>query len=391
MIIDIKISSEELDDRKKRLEKARRIEEPDRVPVLPYVNSRYWLPKIGVPFDKYFSGPREMLEAQLIGQKWFLENIKCDKHEITVVPEFLFVEDPSSLGAEVEFVSDDIPWIKRPHLLQNEGDIEIVRRADPVRGGLHGRQLDWYDEMKRVASEYTVRLVDGAEIPVEDCVRLHCGGFGGTSWVATDLRGAEQFNMDLYDRPAWVKELLDIVADKTIEWIDYHREYCNGDAYVLNESRREEIFIGDDATALMSPEHYLEFGLPPLKKVADHFRSRYGLRIIAHNCGKVDHLIEHIALELRPDEYWGFSYLTDKRLIERYMAGKTVLSGGVSPVTIHEGTPEEVKRETREAIEVFAPHRGYIIMDGNNIAPGSPIQNINAMYEAAEEYGSYRD
>jgi len=30
-----------------------------------------------------------------------------------------------------------------------------------------------------------------------------------------------------------------------------------------------------------------------------------------------------------------------------------------------------------------------IIQDGNNIAPGSPLENINAMMEAAEEYGSY--
>jgi uroporphyrinogen-III decarboxylase len=390
MIIDIEITSEELDARRKRLSMAKRIEEPDRVPVLPYVNSRYWLPKIGISFKDYFSSPKNMLEAQLFGQKWFLENIKCDKHEITVVPEFLFVEDPSSLGAEVEFLSDDIPWIKRPHLLQNEEDIETVRSADPVYGGLHGLQLEWYDKMKQIASEYIVKLIDGTEIPVEDCVCLHCGGFGGTSWVATDLRGAEQFNMDLYDRPVWVKKLLDIVADKTIEWIDYHREYCDGDAYILNETRRGEIFIGDDAIALMSPVHFLEFGLPPLKKVADHFRDKRGLKIIMHNCGRVDHLIEHIALELHPDEYWGFSYLTDKQLIKRHMAGKTVLSGGISPVTIHEGTPEEVKMETREAIEVFAPSRGYIIMDGNNIAPESPIENINAMYEAAEEYGRYQ-
>jgi uroporphyrinogen decarboxylase len=140
----------------------------------------------------------------------------------------------------------------------------------------------------------------------------------------------------------------------------------------------------------MSPRHYAKFGLPPLKKVADHFRDRHGLRVIAHNCGKVDHLIEQIADELRPDEYWGFSYLTDKRLIERCMAGRTVLSGGINPVTIFDGSPDQVKREAREAIEIFAPHKGYILMDGNNIAPGSPIENINAMHEAAEEFGRYR-
>lgn len=29
-------------------------------------------------------------------------------------------------------------------------------------------------------------------------------------------------------------------------------------------------------------------------------------------------------------------------------------------------------------------------MDGRNIAPGTPVENINVMVEAAEEYGPYR-
>jgi uroporphyrinogen-III decarboxylase len=34
--------------------------------------------------------------------------------------------------------------------------------------------------------------------------------------------------------------------------------------------------------------------------------------------------------------------------------------------------------------------RGLIIQDGNNIPPGSPLANINAMMEAAELYGRYQ-
>lgn len=388
--IDIALTSEELAARRERVQRTKRLEEPDRVPVMPYLNSRYWLPYIGVSFHDYFASPRQMLEAQLLGQKWVLENIRCDKHEITVVPEFLFVENASAFGAEIVFPNDDIPWIKRPPLIQKEEDLEILRRADVVHGGLHGRQLQWYDEMKRLSSQYQIRLADGATVAVNGCVRLHCGGFSGPSWVATDLRGAEQFNMDLIDRPEWTKELLDLIVDKTIEWVDYHRSYCNGDAYILNETRRNEFFIGDDATALMSPELYQEIGLPPLQKVARHFRERRGLRILAHNCGRADHLVPFIASKLKPDEYWGFSYLTDRDLIKKNMAGRMVLCGGVSPITIHDGTPEDVEKETRELIEKFASSKGYIVMDGNNIAPGSPLANINAMHHAAERYGRFR-
>jgi hypothetical protein len=30
---------------------------------------------------------------------------------------------------------------------------------------------------------------------------------------------------------------------------------------------------------------------------------------------------------------------------------------------------------------------GFIVEDGNNLPPGSPLENINAMMEAAERHG----
>ncbi|MBS1226615.1 MAG: Uroporphyrinogen decarboxylase, partial [Candidatus Aminicenantes bacterium] len=35
----------------------------------------------------------------------------------------------------------------------------------------------------------------------------------------------------------------------------------------------------------------------------------------------------------------------------------------------------------------LGPRGGLIVQDGNNIPPGSPLANINAMMEAAEAWG----
>ena len=66
-----------------------------------------------------------------------------------------------------------------------------------------------------------------------------------------------------------------------------------------------------------------------------------------------------------------------------------MLLGNVNPMLIHSGTPDEVREATRRVIEKLAPLRGFIVQDGNNIPPGSPLENINAMMEAAETYGRY--
>jgi uroporphyrinogen-III decarboxylase len=54
---------------------------------------------------------------------------------------------------------------------------------------------------------------------------------------------------------------------------------------------------------------------------------------------------------------------------------------------IHAGTPDQVREATRRVIEKLGRYPGLIVQDGNNIPPGSPLANINAMMEAAEAWG----
>ena len=71
------------------------------------------------------------------------------------------------------------------------------------------------------------------------------------------------------------------------------------------------------------------------------------------------------------------------------MGGKVILMGGIDPVKIHDGRPADVLEDCRKNLEVFKGCRGYIMMDGHNIAPGSPIENLNMMAKAAELYGRF--
>lgn len=53
------------------------------------------------------------------------------------------------------------------------------------------------------------------------------------------------------------------------------------------------------------------------------------------------------------------------------------------------GTLEEVKEKVKKIIEIYAPGGGYILAPSHNIEPDIPVENIVAMYEAAQEYGKY--
>ena len=104
-------------------------------------------------------------------------------------------------------------------------------------------------------------------------------------------------------------------------------------------------------------------------------------------CGHTDHLLEIFANQLKINEYQGFGWAVNLDKVKQIMGGKVVLLGNVNPLLIAHGTPEQVREATRQVIERLAPCGGLIIQDGNNIAPGSPVENINAMMQAAEAHG----
>ena len=55
--------------------------------------------------------------------------------------------------------------------------------------------------------------------------------------------------------------------------------------------------------------------------------------------------------------------------------------------TLARGTPEEVKREVHELVELFGNFNGgYIGGTSPSVMPETPLDNVIAMYEAFLEY-----
>ncbi|MBI2942011.1 MAG: hypothetical protein HYY04_16395, partial [Chloroflexi bacterium] len=110
-VITIGITSDELSRRAERVARARSFQPVDRVPVLPGLYVRYWLPRIGVSFGEYFSDPEAMLRAQIHGQKWLLENVESDLVFNPIAPDFQNVREAGSLGCEIVAPADDLIWV----------------------------------------------------------------------------------------------------------------------------------------------------------------------------------------------------------------------------------------------------------------------------------------
>ena len=81
----------------------------------------------------------------------------------------------------------------------------------------------------------------------------------------------------------------------------------------------------------------------------------------------------------------------DIRLLKKKYGKKITLWGNIDLGRLLElGNPEEVRTVVKETIKVAAPGGRYILSTDNSPAlPSIPTENIIAMYDAGEEFGTY--
>ncbi len=375
--ITINVTIEELEQRKLRVNKAKNFLEVDRIPVIPAIAHRFLIPKTGTSFKDYYNDPETMLHTQILAQKWLMENIKTDAHSITgpwtgAWTDFQNTFESGSLGCEVVFPDNDIPWVGKPWI-KDESDLKKLEEMDFIHTGINAKQIEYRKRMIEIAEKYPVRFL-GGEIfyPGTNPALTHTsdGPFG----VASDLMGNTEIFEAVYERPDFVKELLRIVTNKLIEYLDF----CWQEE---NLPVPKDFAWTDDFAVSLSEEQFREIVLPFEKRLRDNFDGYLAL----HMCGRSDHLLKIFRDDLRINELQGFGYQVDLDYISEVMCGKVVLVGNVNPMLIYSGIPEQIKLECKKVINKLAPHKGFILQDGSNIPPGTPIENINAMMEAAIE------
>lgn len=368
--IGITVPYAEIERRRARVDAAYHFRYLDRVPVVPGIASRFWLHAFGKTWAEYTSDPATMLEIQVAAHKWVLENVPGDITGVGITPDlFSFYGESYALGCELG--QDELtPWIVS-HAVRDEADLAALARVDVADNRFTAAVRRWIAKMEPLLGEYQLRYADGVVKPLPD--RLNFGGGTiGVFTLATDLRGPDIY-VDLYERPAFARELLAIVTDKVIDryrWLHSLGIGVNGGTYLV-----------DDSSGALSPRLYHEFVEPCVRRVFAAIGRPYQIHIDA----PAHHLLP-IYRELDIDQLLGFGWGTTPEKVREYLGGRAVLTGNLDPSLFVLGTPADVYCAARHALEVLAPCGGFVLSEGANMPPGAHLDNIAAMVRAAEDF-----
>jgi len=143
----------------------------------------------------------------------------------------------------------------------------------------------------------------------------------------------------------------------------------------------------------IAPQTYRDLYKPFHKRVNDWVHKNTQWKTFIHSCGSVLALIEDFieaGFDILNPVQCSASGMEPLELKKRFGGRISFWGGGVDTQrTLPFGTPEEVKKEVRERIEIFGPGGGFIFNAIHNIQARTPLENVQAMFEAVREYGCY--
>jgi uroporphyrinogen decarboxylase len=196
----------------------------------------------------------------------------------------------------------------------------------------------------------------------------------------------DNFMMDLYLEPENVEKFLDALMEKHMATLE---KVCIAVGDVV-----DFIKFGDDLGGMngpfMDPDTYREVFKPRHKQLCDFTKKHSNAHTYLHSCGSIYQLIPDLieaGFEVLNPVQTNATDMEPEKLKHEFGKEVTFWGGGLESVgTLNSGTPEKVRTQVLERLEIFSKGGGYVFNTVHNILPDIPPQNVVAMFNAVKEF-----
>ena len=356
---------------------------PDQVPVSPTIHWRFaekllgryhwkdvleahnvvgsifsWRPPISIgPNSDY--DPRWGMEMRVVSERGtertYERVIRNRKGELRAIHSIGFDPADPTLGFQREyFVKDPSQW-------------DVI-------------EAYWQDELDGDGPPEHEELDEARDLVGDEGVAGTTNN--GTFARLSLMRGMEGMLLDLMDQPDRMHALIDLAYQCRKREIDSFLA-SKGDVYTYD--------ICWATGAGISPDMFAEWVLPDLIKVCDLVRDLPDKYIGFYTLGRIGGFLD-MMVRAGPDFIASFEQnegditLADAK---RRVGDKICLIGNFDPLILQDGSLEDARREARRCIEEGMAAGGYVLGTGDEVPPGTKLDNLRAMVEIAEQYGRY--
>lgn len=148
--------------------------------------------------------------------------------------------------------------------------------------------------------------------------------------------------------------------------------------------------FGTQTSTFCSPEDFRELYLPFYGEINNWIHRYTSWRTIKHSCGAVETFMElfiEAGFDIINPVQCTASGMEPELLKKKYGNRLTFWGGGADTQTVLPfGTPQDVRKQVLDRMEIFSRGGGYVFNSVHNIQAGTPVKNMAAMIEAVREY-----
>jgi len=207
------------------------------------------------------------------------------------------------------------------------------------------------------------------------CVDLP-GILENSTWVM----GFQSFSYALFDQPDLIRAIVQKVGDAVIAAAAHAATFENVGMF----------FLGDDmgfySGTLVSPATLREYIFPYHRKLVETVHA-HDKPILLHSCGNLEKVMDDI-IDVGFDAKHSFE---DKIMpveeVYRRWGDRITIVGGVDMDILARGSEEDVRRRTRQILEVCGTAgTGYCLGTGNTVANYIPKENYLAMLDEGRRW-----
>lgn len=262
---------------------------------------------------------------------------------------------PHALGWNVKFEKGEGPLLQK---FESEKDLSLID------GKFSQKIENIYETVSRVKSNLS-----------EEVALI---GFAGSPWTVASYmlegKGKQDFSVSknfLYNNPQTAEKLIDIIAEKTIE-------YLSGQV----EAGADVVQLFDSWSGVLNGDLYEKFVIKPTVKITSKLKEKYpNLPIIGFPRGSGYNYDQYI--ELAGIDGVGVDQFTPISQMQRWQK-KIVVQGNLDPVILL-GSKENIKSSVDHILSNM-DKKNFIFNLGHGILQTTPVENVEYLVEYVKNY-----
>lgn len=204
------------------------------------------------------------------------------------------------------------------------------------------------------------------------------------------IRDIEEWYISTASRPEYVRKIFEVQTEFAVANLARFYEAVGSKVSIIYISGTD---FGTQRAPFISRKTYRNLYMPFLQQMNDWVHANTPWKTFIHTCGSIMPLLEDFiesGFDILNPVQCSATNMDPRDLKEKFGERVTFWGGGVDTQhTLPFGTPDDVRREARERIEIFAPGGGFVFNTIHNVQARVPVANLLALFETVREYRSY--